>query len=159
MIRSSAFNDFNFSTFRSSTMFNKFAFVVGLVLANSAFAAGSDNVAVVTDKDDVMMVAAVGNTWSVVAMDNTNGMSKVRKFFDLGENGVQQIDYVVNCADQSVALAGFAVLKTADTNHARLTEPNYDDLTFYKPKLDIDRNIANNVCDKRVAMSNNGSTN
>ncbi|MEY3264223.1 MAG: hypothetical protein RL717_1700, partial [Pseudomonadota bacterium] len=40
-------------------MFNKFAFVVGLVLANSAFAAGSDNVAVVTDKDDVMMVAAV----------------------------------------------------------------------------------------------------
>ena len=140
-------------------MFNKFAFVVGLVLANSAFAAGSDNVAVVTDKDDVMMVAAVGNTWSVVAMDNTNGMSKVRKFFDLGENGVQQIDYVVNCADQSVALAGFAVLKTADTNHARLAEPSYDDLSFYKPKLDIDRNIANNVCDKRVAMGNNGSTN
>jgi hypothetical protein len=40
-----------------------------------------------------------------------------------------------------------------------MTVPSYDDLSFYTPKLDIDRNVANTACDKRLAMSNGTSMN
>jgi hypothetical protein len=40
-----------------------------------------------------------------------------------------------------------------------MASPSYDDLSFYTPKLDIDRNVANTACDKRLAMSNSNSTN
>jgi hypothetical protein len=37
--------------------------------------------------------------------------------------------------------------------------PSFDDLSFYIPKLDIDRNVANTACDKRLAQSETIKTN
>jgi hypothetical protein len=59
-----------------------------------------------------------------------------------------------------VALAGFQVLKSSDSApSANAAVPSFDDLSFYKPVLEIDRNAANTACDKRLAMSEFPKTN
>jgi hypothetical protein len=138
-----------------SNMFNKYAFIAGLLLSNLAFAASNDNTAIVSDKDSTVLVASTKDTWSVVAMNNAKGLTKVREFHDMGKSGVQQIDYVVNCADQTLALADFSVLTTTGRLPVRSIEPTFAELSFYKPMIDHDRAITNNACDNRMAM--NGS--
>ena len=134
-------------------MFNKIALIAGLVCSNLAFAANTDNLATVTDQDNAVMVSTAKDTWTVVAMNNSKGMTKVREFHEMGDSGVQQIDYVVNCADQTIALAGFAVLTRAGRMPANSVEPSFTDLSFYKPVISHDQKIANNVCENRVAMN------
>lgn len=141
-------------------MFRYSLVLTALLAFNAATAASSDDQATMTDNEPVMLLAASGNSWTVISMENSREMSKVRKFFDLGANGVQQIDYVVNCADKSVALAGFSVLKSSENAPSGpMAVTSYDDLSFYIPKLDIDRNVANTACDKRLAMSKSTLTN
>jgi hypothetical protein len=141
-------------------MFRTFLVVTSLLAANVSIAAASDEQATLTDNEPVMVVAAAGNSWTVISMENSKQMSKVRKFFDMGANGVQQIDYVVNCRDKSVALAGFQVLKSSENvPSGPMAVPSFDDLSFYIPKLDIDRNVANTACDKRLAQSETIKTN
>lgn len=140
-------------------MFRTLLVVTSLLAANVSTAATSDDKAQLTDKGSVA-VAAAGNSWTVISMENSKQMSKVRKFFDMGANGVQQIDYVVNCSNKSVALAGFQVLKSAaNAPSGPMAVSSYDDLSFYTPKLDIDRNVANTACDKRLAQSDTVQTN
>jgi hypothetical protein len=134
------------------TMFNKIALITGLLLSNVAFA-GNDNSAIVSDKEGAYMVASSKDTWSVVAANNTKGLTKVREFHDMGQSGVQQIDYVVNCADQTLALADFTVLTSTGRLPVVAKETSFADLSFYKPLIDHDRAIANNACDKRMAMN------
>ena len=141
-------------------MFRTLIAVSSLLVATASIAAGADQQATLTDNEPVMMVAAVGNSWTVISMENNKQMSKVRKFFDMGANGVQQIDYVVNCANKSVALAAFQVLKSSgNAPSGPMNVPSFDDLSFYTPKLDIDRNVANTACDKRLAQSETIQTN
>lgn len=141
-------------------MFRYILALTVLVASNATLANGSDNQATISDNDPVMLLATSADSWTVISMESSRGMSKVRKFFDMGASGVQQIDYVVNCANKSVALAGFAVLKSSENAPAGpMAVSSYDDLSFYTPKLDIDRNVANTACDKRLAMSNTVSAN
>lgn len=141
-------------------MFRHILALTIVIASNAALANASDNQATILDNEPVMLVAASTNSWTVISMESNREMSKVRKFFDMGANGVQQIDYVVNCANKSVALAGFSVLKSSENAPSGpMSVPSYDDLSFYTPKLDIDRNVANTACDKRLAMSKNTSTN
>ena len=132
-------------------MIRNIALIAGLVLSSMSFAA--DNSAVVSDKENAVMVASNKNTWSVVAMDNSKGLTKVREFHDMGDSGVQQIDYVVNCADQTLALASFSVLTVKGRLPARVVEPTFAELSFYQPMIDHDKNITNNTCEKRMAMN------
>ena len=132
-------------------MFNKYALIVGLLFSNLAFAANDS--AIVSDKDASYMVATNQTTWSVVAMNNAKGLTKVREFHDMGNSGVQQIDYVVNCADQTLALADFSVLTANGRLPVAAKETSFSQLSFYKPVIDHDRNITNNTCDKRMAMN------
>jgi hypothetical protein len=129
------------------------ALIAGLFLANLAFAADANNTAVVTDSENAVMIATAANTWSVVAMNTNTGLTKVREFHDMGDSGVQQIDYVVNCADSTLALAGFTVLTSVGAVPARSVEPTFSELSFYTPVIQHDQSIANNVCDKRMAMN------
>ncbi len=141
-------------------MFRALLVVTGLLAANASFAAAYDEQPTLADNEPVMVVGAAGNSWTVISMENSMQMSKVRKFFDMGASGVQQIDYVVNCRDKSVALAGFQVLQSTDNAPSGpMAVPSYDDLSFYLPKLDIDRNVANTACDKRLAQSETIQTN
>ena len=141
-------------------MFRTLLVVTSLLAANASTAANSDEQATLTDNEPVALVAAAGKSWTVISMENSKQMSNVRKFFDLGANGIQQIDYVVNCSNKSVALAGFQVLKSAaNAPSGPMAVTSYDDLSFYMPKLDIDRNVANTACDKRLAQSDMIQTN
>lgn len=127
--------------------------IASLFLTNLALAADANQTALVTDSENAVMIATASNTWSMVAMNNTAGLTKVREFHDMGESGVQQIDYVVNCADSTLALAGFSVLTSLGAVPARSVEPTFSELSFYKPVIQHDQSIANNVCDKRMAMN------
>lgn len=141
-------------------MFRTLLVVTSLLAANASIAAASVEQATLTDNETVMVVATTGNSWTVISMENSKQMSKVRKFFDMGAIGVQQIDYVVNCRDKSVALAGFQVLQSSENvPSGPMAVPSYEDLSFYTPKLDIDRNVANTACDKRLAQSETIQTN
>lgn len=132
-------------------MIRNIALIAGLLMSGVSFAA--NNTAVVSDQENAVLIASAKDTWSVVALDNTKGLTKVREFHDMGDSGVQQIDYVVNCADQSMALAGFAVLTSKGRLPVRVVEPTFAELSFYKPVIDHDKNIANNICEKRLAMN------
>ena len=138
-------------------MINKIALTFGIFLANAAFATTQDNTAVVSDSDNAVMIATAKDTWSMVAMNANQGLTKVREFHEMGDSGVQQIDYVVNCADQTLALASFTVMTSTGRMPARSVEPTFAELSFYKPVINHDRNITANVCENRVAM--NGADN
>lgn len=141
-------------------MFRHILVMTAFLASNSVLANAVDEQATISDNEPVMLLAASGNNWTVISMESSRGMAKVRKFFDMGANGVQQIDYVVNCANKSVALAGFSILSSSENAPSGpMTTPSYDDLSFYTPKLDIDRNVANTACDKRLAMSEGSVTN
>lgn len=134
-------------------MIRYIALIAGLFISNMAFAADKDNSAVVSDKENAVLIASAKDTWSVVALDSSKGLTKVREFHDMGDSGVQQIDYVVNCADQTLALAAFAVLTSKGRLPVSAIEPSFAELSFYKPMIDHDKNIANSICEKRLAMN------
>lgn len=141
-------------------MFRHILVLTAIIASNTVLANASNEQAIISDNEPVILVAASANSWTVISMESNREMSKVRKFFDMGANGVQQIDYVVNCSNKSVALAGFSILKPSENAPSGpMTVPSYDDLSFYTPKLDIDRNVANTACDKRLALSNGTSMN
>ena len=135
-------------------MFRNTLIAASLLISSIASATSADQQVTIADNEPVLLIADSSNSWTVISMDSGREMSKVRKFFDMGANGVQQIDYVVNCNNKSVALAGFNVLKSTESAPSGpMAVPSFDDLSFYMPQLDIDRNVANTACDKRLAMS------
>lgn len=141
-------------------MFRHILALTVLIASNAVLANASDEQATISNDEPVLTIATSNTSWTVISMESNRGMSKVRKFFDMGDSGVQQIDYVVNCSNKSVALAGFSILKSSENVPAGpMTSPSYDELSFYTPKLDIDRNVANTACDKRLAMSESTSAN
>ena len=119
-------------------MITKFALLTGLILTNTAFA---------TD------TAAIHNPLTIAAIDQQKGLFNVRELHDMGSSGVQQIDYVVNCSNQTLALTGFAVM----TSKGRLTSNSpaatSSTLSFYKPVIEHDQRIASNVCGNLLTMN------
>lgn len=102
---------------------------------------------------NIALIASLVLSTMSFAADNSQGLTKVRVFHDMGQSGVQKIDYVVNCADQTLALAGFSVLTDKGRLPVRAVEPTSADLSFYKPMIDHDKNITKNTCEKRMAMN------
>ena len=123
-------------------MITKFALLTGLILTNTAFA---------TD------TAAIQNHLTIAAIDQKKGLFNVRELHDMGSSGVQQIDYVVNCSNQTLALTGFAVM----TSKGRLTSnaPAATSAThsFYKPVIEHDQRIASNVCGNLLTMNSSAA--
>jgi hypothetical protein len=119
-------------------MITKFALLTGLILTNTAFA---------TD------TAAIHNHLTIAAIDQQKGLFNARELHDMGSSGLQQIDYVVNCSNQTLALAGFAVM----TSKGRLTSnaPPTSSFTpsFYKPVIEHDQRIASNVCGNLLTLN------
>ncbi|MFM7698294.1 MAG: hypothetical protein ACKO5X_06630, partial [Limnohabitans sp.] len=88
----------------------------------------------------------------VVAVNEYKGINKIRKFHDMGNSGVQQIDYVVNCTNNTMAMADFAVLTPQGRQPLMASAATVDMLSFYKPVIEHDLKIANSVCGKQLAM-------
>jgi hypothetical protein len=140
-------------------MFNKVIFSIVLATSSAVFAAPASTSASIVDGEKVASLDISNNNWAVVANNTINGKTKVREFYDMGDLGVQQIDYVVSCADQKLSLAGFKVLTAMSSKTDNEGEKNIVELTFYTPYIQHDINIVSNVCSdqmmKRTAKATN----
>jgi hypothetical protein len=140
-------------------MFNKTILSVLLVTSSAVFAAPATNSAAIVDGEKVASLDISNNNWAIVANNSINGKTKLREFYDMGNLGVQQIDYVVSCADQKLSLAGFKVLTTMSSKSDDAVNKNIADLTFYTPVIQHDINIVSKICGDemltRSAKANN----
>ena len=134
-------------------MLKQIAIVVALVASTSAVAAGSANTAILSDKEEVMSFTVAENTWAVVAANSTKGLTKLREFHDMGDAGVQQIDYVVNCSNRRLSMANFQVLTEMNAKPTEAVDRSMAELKFYQPVIQHDINIVDNVCGGRLAMN------
>ena len=133
-------------------MFNKVLFVSLLVTTTAVLADEPSQSAIIKDQDKSVTLAMGKNTWSYMAAA-PKGLTKVREFYDMGDAGVQQLDYVVNCTTGKLALASFKVLSAMTLNAGRATEPSIESVSFYKPVIQHDINITESVCGSALASN------
>ena len=140
-------------------MFNKAILTLLLATSSAAFAAPATNSAAIVDGEKVAALDISINNWAIVANNSINGKTKIREFYDMGNLGVQQIDYVVSCVDQKLSLAGFKVLTSMSSKSDSVSDKNIADLSFYTPVIQHDINIVSKVCSDemltRSAKANN----
>lgn len=118
-------------------MISKFIFTVGLLLTNLAFA--TDN--------------ALGKKHlSIAAIALDKGLFLVREMHDMGKDGTQQIDYVIDCSKQTMALAGFTVISTNGKLTSTVPGSSPSTLAFYRPVIDHDKKITQNTCIDLLSM-------
>ncbi len=140
-------------------MVKNIVFAAALVSTSIAFAGNSQNAAVISDKDEIMTVVVAENTWAVVAANSSKGFTKLREFHDMGDAGVQQIDYVVNCSNRKLSMADFKVLTGMSAKNTQDNDRSIAELSFYKPVIQHDINIVDNVCGGKLAMGKASSVN
>jgi len=132
---------------------NKFSTLLACLAVSSATFAATGNATSSFDKDPDILLASNDKTWSYAAY-TPNGLANVREFHDMGKSGVQQIDYVVNCSNQTMAMSGFQVLVGYDSAPLGYVAPKTQQLSFYKPVIDHDLKIASNACGNQLAFNN-----
>ena len=113
---------------------NKFITMLACLVVSSFTSAATSN-ASSFDKDPDILLASNDKTWSYAAY-NSNGLANVREFHDMGKSGVQQIDYVVNCSNQTMAMSGFQILVGLDSEPLGYVAPKSQPVAFYKPAID-----------------------
>jgi hypothetical protein len=148
-----------FSNLMEHPMVKNLLFAAALASTSIAFATNAQNAAVISDKDEIITVTVADNTWAVVATNSTKGLTKLREFHDMGDAGVQQIDYVVNCNNRKLSMADFKVLTAMSPQNKQTTEREVADLSFYQPVIQHDINIVENVCGGKLAMGKATSVN
>jgi hypothetical protein len=134
-------------------MLKHVAFIAALIASTASVAGNSQGSAIISDKEAVSTYVIAENTWAVVAANSSKGLTKLREFHDMGEAGVQQIDYVVNCSDRKLSMANFQVLTEMNAKTSDVTERSLAELKFYQPVIQHDINIVDNVCGGRLAMN------
>ena len=135
-------------------MIHKFTFLActlfsGIVAAGT----GSDTNAASVEQEASVLIASNQSTLTYAALNTSKGMSHVREFHDMGASGVQQIDYVVNCTNQTMAMSSFQILTAPGNLPVGFVSTPSKDLSFYKPVIEHDKQIARNVCEKQMAMN------
>ena len=132
---------------------NKLITLLACLTVSSVTYAATSTASSSFDKDPDILLASNDKTWSYAAY-NPNGLANVREFHDMGKSGVQQIDYVVNCANQTMAMSAFRILVGYDSAPLGDVTPKTQPLSFYKPVIDHDLKIASNACGNQLAFNN-----
>jgi hypothetical protein len=140
-------------------MFNKTILSILLLSSSVVFAAPATNSAAIADGEKIASLDISNNNWAIVANNSINGKTKLREFYDMGDLGVQQIDYVVSCADQKLSLAGFKVLTAMSSKDDNNSSKNIADLSFYTPVIQHDINIVSKVCSDQMLTRSAKATN
>ena len=130
---------------------NKFITMLACLVVSSVTSAATSN-ATSFDKDPDILLASNDKTWSYAAY-SPNGLANVREFHDMGKSGVQQIDYVVNCKSQTMAMSSFQILLGYESKPLVYVSPETQPLSFYKPVIDHDLKIASNACGNQLALN------
>ncbi len=131
---------------------NKLITLLACLVVSSVTTAATSN-ASSFDKDPDILLASNDKTWSYAAY-SPNGLANVREFHDMGKSGVQQIDYVVNCKSQTMAMSSFQILLGYESKPLVYVSPETQPLSFYKPVIDHDLKIASNACGNQLAFNN-----
>jgi len=131
---------------------NKIFTLLACLVLSSVSSAATSNASPSFDKDPDILLASNDKTWSYAAY-NSNGLANVREFHDMGKSGVQQIDYVVNCTNQTMAMSGFQILVGFDSEPLGYVAPKSQPLSFYKPAIDHDLKISSNACGNQLALN------
>ena len=131
-------------------MFNKTILSILLLSSSVVYAAPATNSAAIADGEKIASLDISNNNWAIVANNSINGKTKLREFYDMGDLGIQQIDYVVSCADQKLSLAGFKVLTAMSSKDDNNSSKNIADLSFYTPVIQHDINIVSKVCSDQM---------
>jgi hypothetical protein len=131
---------------------NKFITLLACLTVSSVTSAATSN-ASSFDKDPDILLVSNDKTWTYAAY-NPNGLANVREFHDMGKSGVQQIDYVVNCKSQTMAMSSFQILLGYDSESLVYVSPETQPLSFYKPVIAHDLKIASNACGNQLAFNN-----
>ncbi len=131
---------------------NKFITLLACLVVSSVTSAATSN-ASSFDKDPDILLASNDKTWSYAAY-SPNGLANVREFHDMGKSGVQQIDFVVNCKSQTMAMSSFQILLGYESKPLVYVSPETQPLSFYKPVIDHDLKIASNACGNQLAVNN-----
>lgn len=134
----------------------KLSTILACLFVSSLASAATSTVPAYFEKDPDILLASNDRTWSYAGF-GSKAMVNVREFHDMGQSGVQQIDYLVNCSNQTMAMVSFQVLKGFDIASVGYLAPQNQNVSFYKPVIEHDLKIATNVCEKQVAMNNSGA--
>lgn len=126
--------------------------LIVLTLPVLAFAGDINRTAAMSDLEPTQMNEGNKFNWYVVAVNEYKGINKIRKFHEMCNSGVQQIDYVVNCTNNTMAMADFAVLTPQGRQPLMASTATVDMLSFYKPVIDHDVKIADSVCGKQFVI-------
>ena len=141
-------------------MIHKFTFIAcALFCGIAAAGTGADSNAASVEQEASVLIASNQSTLTYAALNTSKGMSHVREFHDMGASGVQQIDYVVNCTKQTMAMSSFQILTAPGNLPVGFVSTPSKDLSFYKPVIEHDKQIARNVCEKQMAMNGYTSSN
>jgi len=132
---------------------NKLITLLSCLVVSSVAYAATSTASTSFDKDPDILLASNDKTWSYAAY-KSNGLANVREFHDMGKSGVQQIDYVVNCKSQTMAMSSFQILLGYDSKPLVYVSPETQPLSFYKPVIDHDLKIASNACGNQLAVNN-----
>ena len=100
-----------------------------------------------------VLIASDTQTKLYAVSDSAQGVTKAREFHDMGASGVQQIDYVVNCGNQTMAMSGFQVHTAQGSLSPKESIGAGRVLNFYTPVIEHDKQIAANVCGKMMALN------
>jgi len=136
----------------------KLTTLLACLIVSSITSAATSSMPSHIEKDPDVLLASNDRTWSYAGF-NSQALVSVREFHDMGQSGVQQIDYLVNCNNQTMAMVSFQVLKGFEIASVGYVAPKTQQLNFYKPVIDHDLKIASNVCEKQVALNSLVTTN
>ena len=138
----------------------KHLFAAALIAAciPSTAATSQKSSALIGESEAILPLAVGSGTWSYVAAVSSF-IAKVREFHDMGQAGVQQLDYVVDCTDGKLALAAFKVLTQANFSAERIADTSIDKVSFYAPVIQHDLSIVQNVCSRKLALNKSTVTN
>lgn len=64
---------------------------------------------------------------------------------DTSKDGTQQIDYVIDCSKQTMALAGFTVISTNGKLTSTVPGSSPSTLALYRPVIDHEKNNAKHM--------------
>jgi len=83
---------------------------------------------------------------SISPISNQSAMFSALELHDMGDLGTQEIEYVVNCQNQTMSLTGFAVITPSGRVTSNDTNANSNSISFYKPTYEHDVRILHKAC-------------
>jgi hypothetical protein len=138
--------------------------LVALLLCGTSLSQAASVETTTTDAsfDVVVLSTVVAGIDSKNANNGQQPIAHVRALFAMEDSGTRNLypelaelkavgEYVVNCAEQSLAITEFRVLKSTDILPTSMNTATDEKLTFSSPKFDSEVKVVRAACGSSVA--------